>query len=735
MKKLSYPFFVVSSIVLSKKTIFHKINEKIEIKVPGKLVHQLIKICDGTRSVNEIVKLLNNKWDENSVLGLINTLCLHDILADSNNFSDVLWKMVENPSHFPKSITNGDVDILVEKARERHKKDPSDITYRVSRSSLVTLINKRRSIRSFSGKLVKFQGIIDMLWSAYGEIHTYEDNVSAKYCSRSVPSAGALYPLMIHIALFRKIGELNSGIYKVYTGEPKEVGFSLVSNNMDQFTRSFIDPMVLDGACGVIVVSGSFNISGEKYGSRSMLYVTLEAGHVAQNVHLTALESKISTVEIGGFIEELLSEANKLPKYYHPLTTIVFGCEEKVVKENIVNSKVEVDWAIPVAGQYRLPFSMAFARISSNDNKDWSSGRALSPKLALTKAVSEAKEWAACGCISDRLTQAKLSDFVTAVDPRHIIRFHPAQYHLKMFPFKPFREEVEYLWVEGLNELEGSKVHVLADCVYYPYSPKTQRYAHATSSGVASHPDKQQAIKNGTLELVERDSFMIAYLTQLIFPTISIKTLPRNIQKRINNLCKNGFKIWVKDYSIDLAPVVFIFAQSEKLSFTTCASCSNFDTIEALDHALMEVESSVLCRLVNSPSKIIKPAQVRFPSDHGKLYEQKRFFHKADFLVSGQIVIEFKNMGQGVARSWDKLLDQFMLKGWSLITIPLHLTKESGGNNGLHIIRSIVPGMVPITFGYREIPAGIERISIVAKEINGCTISYQDMPKFPHPFT
>src|SRR3989344_8339818 len=129
---------------------------------------------------------------------------------------------------------------------------------------------------------------------------------------------------------------------------------------------------------------------------------------------------------------------------------------------------------------------------------------------------------------------------------------------------------------------------------------------------------------------------MIAYLTKLAFPTVSEKTLPNGIQKRISGLRKSGFEVWVKDYSLDLAPVVFTFAQNEELAFTTCAACSDFDIEIALDHALMEIESSVLYCLANGSIKPVELSKVRFPSDHGRLYEQRRFFQKADFLIAGK---------------------------------------------------------------------------------------------------
>jgi SagB-type dehydrogenase family enzyme len=580
MRKGFLPLFTTPSIVSTRKTVFQKYDEKVVVEAPEKLIRQLIQLCDGTRSFDEVIKSLKNEWDDHSVRGLITELHQRGVLVDSRFISDAIWKAVENPSHFPSSVTDNAVARLVEQARERHKKQPGRDAHQVSSHTIGKLLAHRRSVRSFSANPVALQSVVNMLWCAYGEI---------KDGRRTVPSAGALYPLMLHVALLRQTEVLIPAVYRVHLGSPKSVEFDLVSEDTNRFMRSFVDPLMLENAHGVIVISGAFRITGKKYGNRSMLYVPLEAGHTAQNVHLAAAEHDVATVEIGGFVEELLGETIRLPRQYRPLTTVVFGYESNTEKVESANSKIEVHWAVPIAGQYRLPFTMAFARSSSKINKDWSCGRAVSPRLAHTKAVFEAREWAACGCIPNTLVHARLADLKTAIDPRSVIKFHPAQYRLKGFPFKSFSEEVEYVWTKGRDELRGKEVYVLADLVYFPYYPKTPKYAHANSSGVAAHSDKSQAIKNGALELVERDSFMIAYLTKLAFPTVSEKTLPREIRRRISELRESGFKVWVKDYSLDLAPVVFVFAQNEKLTFTTCAGCADFDTEVALDHALMEV--------------------------------------------------------------------------------------------------------------------------------------------------
>lgn len=722
MKKVFLPLIAARLIVLGKKTTFHVGNNELVVDAPRKLIEQLIAICNGKMTISNVIDTLKNEWDEESLRGLIKGFRSQGVLIDGSTANEIAWELVENPVGFPPFLSEEDKGRLVEKAKCRQREGVCHETHSISLTSYGELLKKRHSIRSFSGK-IPFQGIINMLWSTYGEIDGGR---------RTVPSAGALYPLKLHVALLQETGKLIPGIYRVHFGCPESVGFELVSKDLNRFAQSFLNPMMLEGAQGVIVISGSFSVTAEKYGSRSMLFVLLEAGHAAQNINIAAMEQDIATVEIGGFKEKLLAEAAHLPKRYRPLITTIFGQEGSAPQSNSLAKKIEVQWQAPTNNRYRPPFAIASARVS--EKRSWSHGRDVAPRLAYVKAIAEAREWTACGCIPGNLVRSTFADLETAVDPRSIIRFHPAQYRLKDFPFKPFDETAEYAWTEGCDEVMGSRVHALADHVYFPYFPQMPYYCYANSSGVAAHPDRQKAVETSTLELVERDSFMIAYLTRLKFPTVREHTLPESIRNRIRELRKVGFRVWIKDHSLDLAPVACVIAQSEELTYTPCASCSSFDIEHAVNHALMEVEALILARFQNGPVEPIKPEAVMWPLDHGKLYGQKRYFHGAEFLIRGRENVMLQKAGRDTARSWPELLDRIAKKEWRLLTIPLFLSDEYGGNGGLHIIRSIIPGMVPMTFGFRQEPAEMERIYAVAKEFGSRELSYRELTKFPHPF-
>lgn len=696
--------------------------------MPEKLIRTLVSLCDGTITLGEIMIKLRSDWDEKCLLGLIRELHRRGIVADALELGTTIWDVVKNPSAFPIALSENQVANLVKKAKSRHARNKPKHVFSVKKSSFTSALRQRRSVRNFSSKPISFNSLIEILWSGYGQ-HFRSNNEIA----RTVPSAGALYPLQLSLLLVHQVGELQPGVYNVWLGAANQIGFTLTSSDVYSVARSFVDPLMVENANGAIVVSGSFAEAAKKYTNRSILFVALEAGHVAQNIHLAALKSKVATVEIGGFIESLLAKSLNLEKGYAPLTTVVFGNKSKDFVQNQNDSKMEFNWIPATADGYDLPFTLAVAKIATKGNVTWSSGKAHTANLAEIKARAEAREWAACGCVPT-LYSGKFQPNMGMVDPREIVSYSKFQYKNETFPFKPFDEEARYRWAEGRDERTKTRVQILADCVYFPYVSKTPYYTYANSSGVAAHPQRSIAIEHGVLELIERDAFMIAYLGKLQLPMIKESSLPSNVLRRIRALRHQGFNVWVKDYTIDLAPVVFVFAQHEGMTYTTCAACSHFDTERAIDHALMEVEASIFQRLTNGAAAMQPVNLVQFPNEHGSLYEQKKFFHKADHLLVGTGSVAFSKIGNMAARTWAELMDILDRKKYNLYTVPFQLSKKLGGNGDLHIVRSIIPGLVPISFGAGLEPLGVPRLYEQVKVREGRILHYSDIPKFPHPY-
>jgi ribosomal protein S12 methylthiotransferase accessory factor len=732
------PIMLGSPIVGEDKTIFYLARDIVHVQAPGALMRDILEVCNGQKTLEKAVELLGSKWDRNRLEEFLQHLLNVGVLYDSSAISSFVWPFVSNPTYFAKVVTDVEVSEMVEQACLRHRSHIPEKYFEVKEFAFQKLISRRRSWRSFSGKEIGMDKIVQMLWSAYGVITNlqYEDG----FDRHTVPSAGALYPLQLFLVLLMPSGNISSGLYSIAFTKEGAVGLSKTSDDLTPLYQSFVDPLILRDASGVIVVSGSFAITEEKYGNRAMLYVPLEAGHVVQNIHLAATELDVATVEIGGFLEEPMQEALSLPKDYTPFVTVVFGSPVQEGKGNIAKQlPFEVQWMPPKAGRYKLPFNLAFARLAGSKQKseDWACGRSTDPFVAYAKATAEAQEWMSCS-LPRGLIRADISSLDSSVvSPEEIIAFHPEQYTSEDFPFHSFDLKREYEWKEAIDVMSGKRQYILADCIYFPYYPEYPLYASANSSGAAAYPTRKGAIERGVLELVERDAFMVVWLNHLEMPTVRFGSLPSEIQNRIRKLEEVGFSVNVNDLTLDLTPVLLVFAQSEELHYTTCSACSSFDTYEALEHALMEVESAVYCRLAFGSSEPIFPENVRMTQDHGKLYGQEAFFRRADFLKESRLLKDFVDVARSACFHWEILLARFVEHGMRILAVDLDGLKLNGIQSGLHIVKTFVVGLVPMSFGYQEEPCGMRRIyeTPVALGFRSRPNRYDELNRFPHPYT
>lgn len=722
-----YPLIVSRAVFYKDKVVFSTPGKETVVEAPISIVRQIINCCDGSKILSEVITELSEKWDQNSIEALIEEMVLQEVIVDACSLEEHYWKNVQNYQNFPRIVTPDEVKKLVANAKQIHRQKTCDHLYEPSNNILSEIIKSRKSTRIFSGETISFQTLVDMLWSSYGEFQDVKQDFH-----RTVPSAGALYPLNFHLGLFLKTGELESGIYDVVFSQDGRIGFNKTDHCVENLVCAFISPEITNcGANGVLVVSGSFSLSNHKYGNRSLLYTPLEAGHSSQNFILEATRQGVSTLEVGGFVDRVLSKFIGLSKEYDPMTSIFFGISgECGANEKKAEVPIEFHWTVPEEGKYDPGFVIASARVKGRG--DWSNGRDSDPKIALKKAMSEAKEWAACGNIPD-LVYDKLSNLDSAINPADVISFHDKQYEAEGFPFAKFSSEENYGWTGGYELNTGNDSLVLADIVYFPYHPTKGHYCYANSSGCAARPELEKAIEIATLELIERDSFMCSYLCKLSLPRISFSSLPESIQDRVRRIEREGFDVWVVDHSLDLTPVCFVFVQHQELCFTACSSCASFETEYAISHALTEVEAFVYTRLNSLNVPKMKPIEVCDPVSHGVLYAQPMYFRKANFLVECRKEISFQDFGKSVSRCWYGLMDVFERKRYKPVVVPLNLPESKGGNGGLNIVRSIVPGLVPMTFGFGQSPLGMKRLYEISG-VFGKKMSYRLLNKFTHPF-
>ncbi len=118
---------------------------------------------------------------------------------------------------------------------------------------------------------------------------------------RAYPSAGALFPLEIY-PLLLDADEFPRGAYH-YSLYDAQLSFLRSFDDEELLHGAFLGEQMTRTASAIFMITAVLPRTRFKYGERAYRYVHIEAGHLAQNLILTANECGLSAAPVGGFLE------------------------------------------------------------------------------------------------------------------------------------------------------------------------------------------------------------------------------------------------------------------------------------------------------------------------------------------------------------------------------------------------------------------------------------------------
>ncbi|HEY3361051.1 MAG TPA: SagB/ThcOx family dehydrogenase [Methanosarcina sp.] len=183
------------------------------------------------------------------------------------------------------------------------------------RSRIEEIIAKRRSVRIYKDKKLSESLISRFLWAAQG--------ISSEDGLRTSPSAGALYPLEIHVVTGEST-ELEPGVYR-YIPEDYILVQEISGDIREKLSKAALSQSMIRNAPVSFVISAVYSRITGKYGNRGLRYTHMEAGHSAQNISLLGVELGIGTCTIGAFEDEEVKNVLKLPPNEEPLYILPLG--------------------------------------------------------------------------------------------------------------------------------------------------------------------------------------------------------------------------------------------------------------------------------------------------------------------------------------------------------------------------------------------------------------------------
>lgn len=162
------------------------------------------------------------------------------------------------------------------------------------KSTLNSILDQRTSrVQQAVEYQLSANDLAELCWGCYG---------TNRYGRRTIPSAGALYPLEVYV--FSINTEIGKGVFHY---RPSTHTLEQISELPD-LEQYMIVTKGFELSSAVFIITGIFNRMMFKYDIRGYRYVLLEAGAAAQNLSLKATELDFIATWMGGTADVVIEK-------------------------------------------------------------------------------------------------------------------------------------------------------------------------------------------------------------------------------------------------------------------------------------------------------------------------------------------------------------------------------------------------------------------------------------------
>lgn len=349
-----------------------------------------------------------------------------------------------------------------------------------------------------------------------------------------------------------------------------------------------------------------------------------------------------------------------------------------------------------------------------------------------------------------------------ALDPR-TLGLHPAErYAQPGFALQPFAPDRRYRWVWGWSFARGEPLLVPERCAYYglPPSDSDPGFGYEISNGCALGGCLAEAILYGILEVAERDAFLLTWYARLPAPRIDLAgTADRAVPLLAATIqAETGYQLHLFDTTVEQGiPCVWALGTNpdpaDGRPALVCAAGAHPDRERAIRAALSELAPAIvdLADRYAAPGQseraramVVDPELVREMADHALLYADPHAAARLDFLAGSPAVRPVDRVGRAdrggfasddLSEQLQEAVRRYTAHGLDVIVVDQTAPEHRAG--GLHCVKVLIPGTLPMTFGhaYRRV-VGLPRLHQVPQRLG-----YRRDPlppaavnPHPHPF-
>lgn len=346
----------------------------------------------------------------------------------------------------------------------------------------------------------------------------------------------------------------------------------------------------------------------------------------------------------------------------------------------------------------------------------------------------------------------------TAVDPRvtglYSDAFHAAEPDVPRFaPDRP----VDWVWGWSLR---GDRPVLVPEVVAYYHAPGgvRRRFVQESSNGCASGGGLAEAVYHGLMETIERDAFLLAWFGRARLPEIDPSSSARPATRAmVDRLAMYGYRARFFDTRLTF-PVPVVTAVAERVDGGPGLLCFGagacLDPEAALAAGLCEIATdsvNLRRRTAREEGRLRRMAadfgEVCVLHDHPLLYGLPAMGRYTDFLLRGRdeadrVPLSSLASGPGaLVPSADlredvrRCVDAVTGRGFDVVVVDQSTAEQRA--LGLSTVKVLVPGLIPIDFGFgRQRGPLMPRVRTALREagLRGDDLTPDGLNPAPHPF-
>ncbi|SFS53114.1 TOMM precursor leader peptide-binding protein [Marininema halotolerans] len=328
-----------------------------------------------------------------------------------------------------------------------------------------------------------------------------------------------------------------------------------------------------------------------------------------------------------------------------------------------------------------------------------------------------------------------------------------AQYEKEDFPFQPFDPEQPMDWVWGWSFTQNRAILVPQLLAYYSFGCGGG-FVYETSNGCAMGGSLEEAIFHGIMEIVERDAFLLTWYAQLPLPRIDPSTTQdRELQWMIHRMREvAGYELHLFNATMEHGiPAVWAIAKNIRSegAHLICAAGAHLDPLRAVKSSIHELVGIIpmldegLTKEYDRAREMVTDAtKVREMKDHSLLYCLPETETRLHFLLEGEQPVQRLDeafpkipVSMDITEDLTRILHPFQKRNLEVIVV--NQTSPEVAQLGLHCVKVLIPGMLPMTFGHHLVRLeGLERVLHVPKELGyvSQSLTMNQLNPHPHPF-